>query len=303
MNCTDKPVEFQSLLTDELASALRNYRQWHCRPDEGKKATVLDCGSARAIFESGPIRGRAHICTLTTTAAGAVMRDFRDSGAALRARLQSLSSDQLWSLVQQVQAEGQVEARLLGFPGAFLRSEHLQVDWKPAKLGWVAIGRGMLTAPGAPSGKSVRTWVQEGASCVVSLLRSTEPQFDSARRACEAAGLRWEHCPLSGKLAVTLPAKCKSYDDSVSLERLQRLLPELLEAQERVVLHCAAGMHRTGAAVFGALRDSGLTAELALAGVADMRPVTHAALLAVEKAYAPMPLWAVIEAATWTTPR
>lgn len=145
-------------------------------------------------------------------------------------------------------------------------------------------------AAGAPSSKTAKQWAREGATCVVSLLRATEPRFQATREACEAERLQWRHAPLSGKGAVTHPVA----QDLLSWGHLREFLPCLLADGEHVVVHCAAGMHRTGGAAFAALRWSGMSASEALGFMEEMRAVTHAELLKVEKCG--RPLWTIVEA-------
>ena len=61
-----------------------------------------------------------------------------------------------------------------------------------------------------------------------------------------------------------------------------------------VVLHCAAGMHRTGTAAFCGLRRCGFSATDALEAIELIRPITHAELLKVEKRFE-KPLWVIAD--------
>eukprot|EP00928_Gymnodinium_smaydae_P087585 TRINITY_DN71830_c0_g1_i1.p1 TRINITY_DN71830_c0_g1~~TRINITY_DN71830_c0_g1_i1.p1 ORF type:complete len:207 (-),score=33.45 TRINITY_DN71830_c0_g1_i1:72-662(-) len=171
-----------------------------------------------------------------------------------------------------------------------LCARHLELHLETGVLGWVKAGCGWLSAAGAPSRKTVRSWIREGATCVVSLLRESEPHFSLARDACEEAGLRWAHVPLSGKGAVTRP----DARDLSSWKHLAKLIPDLMAAEEHVILHCAAGLHRTGAAAYSSLRRADYDVDRALRGVAAMRSLTHGELLKTEKRFG-KPLWALAE--------
>jgi len=258
------------------------------RPEEHWQGQEAHCTGHAAVFGKRP-----EVCELTLEAISMLMRDFKGSGVSVRAWLNGLSQVQLQQLASEAEAAGQREVELPEPIGrVLLLPAHLQLTWRPGTLGWVPLIRGSLALAGAPNEEAARRWAREGANVVVSLLRDDEPRCDSARKACEDAGMRWEHCPLSGKRGVTAPT---SHEDRGSLARVLELLPELLGAGESVVVHCAAGMHRTGAVAFCVVRRCGFSTEQALAAVERMRPVTHKALLETEKKRGQMALWEVVE--------
>jgi hypothetical protein len=117
---------------------------------------------------------------------------------------------------------------------------------------WVALLRGQITAAGAPPPQSLGRWAGQGVTDVVTLLRADEiryPMGDS----CETLGMGWHHLPLSGR---RLEAKA----DVASLERMGEVAALLgREPGRRVVVHCAAGMHRTGVSLYLIARCAGLT--------------------------------------------
>ncbi len=82
---------------------------------------------------------------------------------------------------------------------------------------------------------------------------------------CAALGMQWHHRPLTGR-------RLSGARDMQSLVELAALLE--LPADRRIVLHCAAGMHRTGLSLDLLLRRAGATSEEALTGVERARPVT-----------------------------
>eukprot|EP00747_Dinoflagellata_sp_TGD_P210042 gnl/TRDRNA2_/TRDRNA2_83377_c0_seq1.p1 gnl/TRDRNA2_/TRDRNA2_83377_c0~~gnl/TRDRNA2_/TRDRNA2_83377_c0_seq1.p1 ORF type:complete len:312 (-),score=49.02 gnl/TRDRNA2_/TRDRNA2_83377_c0_seq1:50-985(-) len=279
--------------TDELCTAIA------MRNIAAAAVKGLQMPSAIAACEPGqpertsPIAtcGRtSKICVLSAQAAGAVRRDFGAAGPSIKAYLEALRPADLQNLSAQAHATGHAEVEV-GNGRVQLLSVHLELQWNQAVLAWARVRNGRLAAAGAPSEKAVREWAREGATCVVSLLKDEEPAFASSRKACEALGLRWEHRPLSGKRAVTGPSAA----DLESWGGLAGLMPRLLDDGYDVVLHCAAGMHRTGTVAYRTLRTCGFSAEEALATIAEMRPVTHEALLHVERACG-RPLWAIADA-------
>ena len=151
---------------------------------------------------------------------------------------------------------------------------------------------GRLCARGAPSAKKVREWKEAGATAVVTLLRSDENQIGPIEAACTGQELVWLHLPLSGKKAVPssttalhLPSLSlllslqpadtlhtigvlkklqvaseqsqRSDFDNRSLSRAVEVA-ELLQQGASVIVHCAAGMHRTGVMCYLAQRYAGL---------------------------------------------
>ena len=111
-------------------------------------------------------------------------------------------------------------------------------------------------------------------TAVVTLLRDTEPQFAGIMDACNELGLEWFHLPLSGKKALsTVPAE-RHDADKASLARISHV-GEMLVRGESVIVHCAAGMHRTGVVCYLAQRHAGVDPATALAGLHMTRPVTH----------------------------
>merc|ERR1712070_820590 len=98
-------------------------------------------------------------------------------------------------------------------------------------------------------------------------------------------GLQWLHLPLSGKRAVTDPQP--SDMDAASLRRVAEVAA-LLQHGESVVVHCAAGMHRTGVVCYLALRHVGQGEEEALASILASREITHAEVTKVCKHHRPL---------------
>merc|ERR1712037_522461 len=77
---------------------------------------------------------------------------------------------------------------------------------------------------------------------------------------------------------------------------LRTMLPKLLQAGERVVVHCSAGMHRTGSAVYLAFRLAGFEPPVALAAVEQLRPMTFGALMEPVSRSDTRSLWEAVEA-------
>lgn len=115
--------------------------------------------------------------------------------------------------------------------------------------------------------RRLREWKAFGATDVVTLQRSDEMR-PSLQTECEELGLNWWHRPLSGR-------RLEVEEDQRSLSNLDLILKALGgESQRSIVLHCSAGMHRTGVFFYFLLRESGATQTEALLKIREARPLT-----------------------------
>lgn len=265
---------------------------------------------------------RSELHCLTGKAVGMLKKDFRSDAPLVRSWLEVCLSDQeLHDLSVEVLATGckavvlPSSASMHGAAGdakgndttggrtVELRPEHLELHSSEGSLSWLKLGSGWLACSGAPGSKAPNTpqqWRREGASTVVNLLKDEEDLKRAARQRCEENGLRVEHVPLTGRKAILAP-RCQQ--DIDSWRRLRTLVPELLRSGQHVVLHCSAGMHRTGSAAYLAVRQFGLRPADALRAVELMRLHTGAALLEpAAQISGEQPLWEFVEACVHTDP-
>ncbi len=132
---------------------------------------------------------------------------------------------------------------------------------------WVSLEGGQVTASGAPGKRKIALWAADGVTDVVTLQRGDEhaPWLPAA---CEAAGLSWHHLPLSGR-------RLERQEDRVTLAAIPELLTVLRqEPPRRMIVHCSAGLHRTGVCLYLLLRAAGQAPEDAVAAIAAARPLT-----------------------------
>jgi hypothetical protein len=138
---------------------------------------------------------------------------------------------------------------------------------------WVSVGAGRITASGAPGRAKLARWAaaesegMTGATDIVTLQRSDEhaPWLPSA---CAELGLGWHHLPLSGR-------RLERPEDRASLARVPELLEILRSSPARsLVVHCSAGLHRTGVCLYILLRHSGLSEDDVISTIAAARPLT-----------------------------
>ena len=133
-------------------------------------------------------------------------------------------------------------------------------------LALVPIGSGALALTHRPKRTALATWKAAGVTHVVTLLGEHEGAQDIGAAATRA-GLDWIWVPIAN---AAVP------DDSET----QRLLPMIdqiagvVRQGGHVVVHCSAGVHRTGMFGYALLRRLGLSADDARAKLAELRAVT-----------------------------
>lgn len=130
---------------------------------------------------------------------------------------------------------------------------------------WVPLRAGWITATGGPSRQRLGEWRGRGATDVLTLQRADEMQ-PWIPEMCQAQGLGWLHLPLSGR-------RMDRPGDAQSLGSLPALLG-MWEQPRRVVVHCSAGLHRTGAICYLLLRLAGLGRDDAIARIRLARALT-----------------------------
>jgi len=117
-------------------------------------------------------------------------------------------------------------------------------------LSWVNVGNGRLSVRGRPGRRFWETAAKGGITRLVTLLSEREGAKGIGFQAV-ALGLQWTWIPSEH-------AKEADFADSQTLKvELPRLAAALIGG-ESIVVHCAAGIHRTGTVAYTLLRLSGL---------------------------------------------
>ena len=159
---------------------------------------------------------------------------------------------------------------------------------KMVPLEFIELGHHRLACSHAPSPELMDLWHREqGVTDIVTLLRSDEPKCSAIKDKCASLNIHWHHLPISGarKLCESVPENgFQSMEMTEDLRSLLavRNLSELLRkdtTKRTVVIHCAAGMHRTGLTSYLMLRDMGYSQSDTLKMIQGARPVTHKELL------------------------
>jgi protein-tyrosine phosphatase len=130
----------------------------------------------------------------------------------------------------------------------------------------VPVGGGRLALTHRPKLKNLPALQALGVTHLVTLLAERE----GARQigdAAIAAGLAWIWIPLDGG---DVPSEAKTAELRAVLGRLK----DIVAAGGQIVVHCSAGIHRTGMFGYALLRQLGLAADEARGKLAELRSVT-----------------------------
>jgi len=130
----------------------------------------------------------------------------------------------------------------------------------------VDVGGGALALTHRPKLRDLPALRAAGASHVVTLLSASE-QAEQLGKAVEEAGLAWVWVPMVG-------GGIPDEERTILLARELDSLRELIAGGARVVVHCSAGIHRTGMFGYALLRRIGLSSEEARGKLAALRDVT-----------------------------
>ncbi|MBZ0234754.1 MAG: tyrosine-protein phosphatase [Deltaproteobacteria bacterium] len=132
---------------------------------------------------------------------------------------------------------------------------------------WIDLGGGRLTVRGRPSHKALPGLRSDGCTHIVTLLSEREgaPQLGAAVR---AAGLGWFWLPLPNGTPPIGDARDRAAQAIAEMSRL-------IDGGSSLLIHCAAGIHRTGMIAYALLRWRGLAPEVALERLGAMRSHTR----------------------------
>ncbi len=137
---------------------------------------------------------------------------------------------------------------------------------EPSVLHFVKVGRGRIALNHRPRSVDFPVMKKMGCTHVVTLLKDSEGA-ERIGHLTQNAGLTW----------VWLPVPNGNHPENEVHERLIEALPrlsQLLDQGASLLIHCSAGVHRTGTVTYGLLRWRGLSREQALHLIAQMRPIT-----------------------------
>lgn len=158
---------------------------------------------------------------------------------------------------------------------------------------WVSIGAGRLALSSRPKYEFLRKLADYGVQRVVTL--STEADgADKIGEMIQAQGVQWSWLRLKN-------AKRPAGDADKMLRAAMPVLSHCLDQGESILIHCSAGLHRTGMVAYGLLRYRGYSHTRTLELIEQMRPKTRAEMTgermawgrrnAVETPYRMIPLF------------
>jgi protein-tyrosine phosphatase len=132
---------------------------------------------------------------------------------------------------------------------------------------WISLKGGRLAIFHRPKVALLDSLQKNGCTHVLTLLSENE-QAGKLGRAAEKVGLAWLWVPLPN--GDPLP-KARSDEFRALFASLTQILVE----GGSILIHCSAGIHRTGMITNGLLRFMGLSEEEAKTALLQMRQVTH----------------------------
>ncbi len=137
---------------------------------------------------------------------------------------------------------------------------------EPLQLNWIQVGNGKLTLYHRPKHRDISMLPVLGCTQIVTLMSQKEGALVIGKRVQEA-GINWLWLPVpngqypQGQVHILL------------LEALPRI-SQLLDKHQVILIHCSAGIHRTGMLAYALLRWRGYTQTEALELIEQMRPHT-----------------------------
>src|ERR1041384_8180461 len=127
---------------------------------------------------------------------------------------------------------------------------------RPEELHWAAVGAGRLTLWHRPGNDAFAAIVAAGRTHGVTLLSESEGG-PSIGAAAKQAGLGWTWLPMPNSDEPVGNARAVL---EVGLGELSRLL----DGGASLLIHCSAGIHRTGMVAYALMRSRGLSRDDAL---------------------------------------
>jgi protein-tyrosine phosphatase len=131
---------------------------------------------------------------------------------------------------------------------------------------WVNVGHGRLAIGHRPKLKALPRLKEAGCTHLLTLLGEREGAM-TIGLAAQKARIEWLWLPLDN--GDPLP-EVREPEVRTMLERLVLLL----ECKSSILVHCSAGIHRTGMITYALLRKMGLSRERALQTLSELRAVT-----------------------------
>lgn len=130
---------------------------------------------------------------------------------------------------------------------------------------------GKLALSERPKLKEVKELVPAGCDRVVTILAERGEQAHKIGQAVEAHGMSWEW------LKVAHATELSTAEEMFFKRAVHKIYNCILD-NESVLVHCSAGLHRTGMFAYAILRKGGIEQDVALDIIKDIRQETFEAL-------------------------
>jgi len=134
-------------------------------------------------------------------------------------------------------------------------------------MNFVSVGNGAIGLRGRPGKAFFKTLQDLNCNRIVTLLSEREGGQDIGKK-LKAYDVEWTWLPLENGQYPTDEAH-------VMLKAGLQQLSYYLDAGESIVIHCSAGIHRTGMVTYALLLYRGYSKEEALQAIAEMRDHTR----------------------------
>ncbi len=133
------------------------------------------------------------------------------------------------------------------------------------------LGSGKLALSERPKLKEIGKLVSADCDLVVTILSAKGDQAHKIGAEVESCGMRWEWVKVTNANSMTGEEKLHFRSSIQSVYNA-------IKANEKVLLHCSAGLHRTGMFAYALLRKGCLKPEEALSVIEEIRKQTYEAL-------------------------
>lgn len=133
-------------------------------------------------------------------------------------------------------------------------------------LHWLPILNGYLAIAHRPARKAFSSLKEQGCTWLVTLLSEKEGA-DALRADAEREGIQWLWLPLAN-------AQPPQPEREQEILESLKLIVSLLDNGNRVLIHCSAGIHRTGMIAYALLRHVGVPRDAARSALKQMRAET-----------------------------
>lgn len=130
---------------------------------------------------------------------------------------------------------------------------------------------GQLALSERPKIKEIKKLKTDNCTRVVSLLGRRGENAHQIGSEVEAQGMLWDWIKVG--TATDLPPM-----ETVLLKNAATTIATALKSGESVIIHCSAGLHRTGILAYCILRNGGMTSDESLSAIGMMREETASAL-------------------------